>query len=85
MSPFSFFSLSKIKYLKLDENEASKRLFGLQYNMENREKAMEEAQEDLKEAKKALLKVQLQIRPTLDAICDFQMLILENCHVFCLT
>jgi hypothetical protein len=75
---------AKIKSLKLDENEPSKRLFGLQYNMENREKAVEEGQEDLKEAKKALLKVQLQIRATSDAICDFQMLIFENCHVFLL-
>jgi hypothetical protein len=31
---------TKIKSLKLDENDVSKRLFGLQYNMEDRRKAM---------------------------------------------
>jgi hypothetical protein len=60
----------KIKSLKLEHGVASNKLLGMQYNMDDRKHAMEEAQVDFTKAKKTLLKAQQQNGPTSNVVCD---------------
>ncbi len=63
----------KIKSFKSEHGVVTNKLFGMQYNMDDRKHVMEVAQVDFIKAKKTLLKAQQQNWPISNVVCDPKM------------
>ncbi len=61
---------AKIKSLKMDEGVASTKLLGIKYNLGDKKKVVEEAQETPYVTKNTLSKLQQEDMPIVEAICD---------------